>query len=74
MGKLEKVGAIDRLLENIVAKSDDLKHHLYQKGGKSGHPIRGKYVLVTFHKFDAATDDDALEKAEHIIEEEYGEN
>lgn len=27
MQKLKKTGAIDRLLENIVAKSDDLKHH-----------------------------------------------
>lgn len=68
--KLKKVDAITSVLEPIVAKSDDLKHQLYQKVGKSGAGIRGRYVLVTFHKFKAVGHNDAIEKANEIIDSE----
>lgn len=34
--KLKKVGAIDTALDNVVARTNDLKHTLYIKDGQVG--------------------------------------
>ncbi len=64
---LKKNDALDRFFNNTVAKSEDRTLHLFQKRGKSGVPIKGKYVLLKSIEISAENDEEAMLFAEDLI-------
>ena len=70
MIKLEKVTAIENVFGPLVAKTPDYKNQLFRQLNSSGSTVNGKYVLVTYRHFDADGEEDALIKAQQMIEEQ----